>query len=305
MREAQQAEIIHIHLGARGFETAAVADAVAAMEIRIVDDDIDLAADRSGEVRDRPRVGEIERNDGDLRKLCERVEAGRHLPRFGDAGPDDVGLGLDEGLHQRLSGCALRICDEDFSHLRIGGHLTQHPVVGHVRRVGCGKRDQRGLTGLVEMRAYAHRCRLVRLRRWAIAVQMHEHGDVFLKTDKAEPQRHARAVIEFVGVMQQRLGNEIAASGDGRPFEAHGEAVRAGIARRILHLSAIVAGLQVEAALGNRGGHAQSRAAARCGWQCRQPQRQDRVARGGALECVGHVTPARGWRRRCKCRDRN
>ena len=62
--------------------------------------------------------------------------------------------------------------------------------------------------------------------------------------------------------------------------------VGAGIARRILHLPAIVTGLEFEAAFGDGCGHAQRCAAARRRRQRWQAQRQDRVAGRGALQGV-------------------
>ena len=111
MREPQQAEIIDVHLGARGLGAAAVADAVAAMEFGVVDENIDLAADRAGQFLDRARLRQFQRDDRDIRQLRDRVEAGRLLPGFRNAGPDDIGAGLDERLDQRLAGRALAVGD--------------------------------------------------------------------------------------------------------------------------------------------------------------------------------------------------
>ena len=48
LRQAQQAEVIDVHLGARHFDAAARGDAVGAMHLGGVDQDVDLAADFGG-----------------------------------------------------------------------------------------------------------------------------------------------------------------------------------------------------------------------------------------------------------------
>ena len=52
LREAQQAEVVHVHLRARGFHALPVGDAEAAVHLGIVDEDVDLARD----LRRRPRA---------------------------------------------------------------------------------------------------------------------------------------------------------------------------------------------------------------------------------------------------------
>ena len=151
LREAQQAEIVHLHLGARGLG-AAIRDAVGAMEFGGVDQDIDLAADHAGEIAHRSLVGDVERHDLDLLG----VELRRLLPRLRDADPDDVGAGLDQRPRQRLPDRALAVGDQHLAEFRIAGHLAQHRIVRHVRRILRRQRDQHRLSALVEMRAHAH-----------------------------------------------------------------------------------------------------------------------------------------------------
>ncbi len=53
LRQAQQTEIVHVHLGARHFDARARGDAEGAMIFRGVDEDVDLDADLAGKLAHR------------------------------------------------------------------------------------------------------------------------------------------------------------------------------------------------------------------------------------------------------------
>ena len=110
-------------------------------------------------------------------------------------------------LHQCLPGRALAVGDQNFPQFRIGGHLTQHPVVGQCW--ACRSREVRSARPVRPCRDARARGRRVRIRGRAIAVQMRQHRDAFAQAHEAEPQRHALAVIELVGVMQQRCRRSV------------------------------------------------------------------------------------------------
>src|SRR5260370_660902 len=71
----QQPEIVHIHLGTRRLDAVARGDAEAAMMVGGVDQDVDASADLAGGVLDRARVGQVERQQRDLRDRCQAIEA--------------------------------------------------------------------------------------------------------------------------------------------------------------------------------------------------------------------------------------
>ena len=72
LRQPQQAEIIHVHLGARGLDAVARGDAEVAMMVGGVDEDVDASADFAGEVLHGARIGQIERHQRDLRDRRDR-----------------------------------------------------------------------------------------------------------------------------------------------------------------------------------------------------------------------------------------
>ena len=100
------------------------------MQLRGVDQDIDLAADHAGEIAHRLLVGHVERHALELR---QRGRFRALLPRLGDAEPHDLGARLDQRLGQRLPDRALAVGDQHLAEFRIAGHLAQHRIVRHVR----------------------------------------------------------------------------------------------------------------------------------------------------------------------------
>ena len=70
LRQAQQPEVVDVHLGAGGLDARPVADAESAVVLGVVDQDIHLAADLGRQHADVFRVGDIERQQGDLGNLA-------------------------------------------------------------------------------------------------------------------------------------------------------------------------------------------------------------------------------------------
>ena len=218
--------------------------------IRGVNEDIDAAADLAGKIFDGARIGEIERHQRNLLgELRQAIEARRLFPRLGIAGPDQVGAGSDDGFDQRLSERRFGVGNQDFAEFRIAGHFAKLAIVGHVRGILLRNCDKRRLPCFVEAGDDVH----ARRRRRAIAMQMGDHDRSAIELDHAEPPRHAFAVKQFVAVMQQRFGNELAGAVLRAPVEPLRQACAARLPRRILHCSAVAADLQFELAARRRG----------------------------------------------------
>ena len=118
LREAQQAEVVHVHLRARGFHSLAVGDAEAAVHLGIVDEDVHLARDLRRGLAHVLRVGDVEGQQRHLREVFQFVEAGEFLPGLAVADPDDFRSRLGEGLGQ---GLAQRVLPSVMSTLRCFG----------------------------------------------------------------------------------------------------------------------------------------------------------------------------------------
>ena len=161
LRQAQQAEVVDVHLRLGDVGAAPRGDAEGAVDLGVVDDDVDLAADLPRQLGHRAAVGQVERHQRHLRQRRDVVEPRQLLPWLGMADPDDLGAGLHQRLDQRLADLGLAVGDEDLAELGVAGHLAQHLVVGHVFALLGRKSDQHRGAGAVEARADvdAHRLR--------------------------------------------------------------------------------------------------------------------------------------------------
>ena len=151
------------------------------------------------------------------RSICGSVGAsGALLPRLGDAEPHDVGAGLHQRLGQRLPDRALAVGDQHLAEFRIAGHLAQHRIVRHVHCVLRRKRDQHRLPAFVEMRAHRDA-----RRRGAIAMQVRQQRlGPASSLHRAEPERHALAIVKLVRVMQHGIGDQVARAARSRAIPA-------------------------------------------------------------------------------------
>ena len=180
--QAQQAEVVDVHFAARGFHPCAIADAVGAMHLGVVDEDIDLAADLFGEFLHAFGIGEVKWHHRDLRQGLDGIEPGgvrSGFPRLGFTGPDQVCTGCGECFDESLAGCAFGVGDEDFAELRVASEFAQLFVVTHVGGLLVRQSCQYGLPGAVEARGDAHaagRCA-------DIAMQMRDHGHAAVEPD--------------------------------------------------------------------------------------------------------------------------
>ena len=132
-------------------------------------------------------------SSGTTFELRQRRRFGALLPRLGDAEPHDVGAGRDQRLGERLADRALAVGDQHLAEFRIAGHFAQHRIVRHGCRVLRRQRNQRRLPAFVEMRAHFDA-----RRRGAVAMQMRQRDWPRVEPHGAEPDRHARAIVELV-----------------------------------------------------------------------------------------------------------
>ena len=178
------------------------------MNLGIVDHDVDLGTDFGRKLLHRPRIGDIQRNQGDLRQRRQLGKARVPLPWFGVPDPDQVRARRSQRARQRLPYGTLSISYKDFSKLRVAGHFTQLPVICHVRYFLIGKCHEHRHSRSIQFRANQNAAR----RRVHVAVQMHDHCRATIQPHHAQSPRNAFAEKEIVTVSQQSLGDELATS---------------------------------------------------------------------------------------------
>ena len=256
--QAQQPEVVDIHLGARGFNAVARRNAFAAMKLGVVDQDVDLATNRTGAVFHLARIGHIKRQHRDLGQLFQFVHARKAFPRLGVTDPDDLGTCVDQAAHDRLTGCGFAIGHQCAPKFRIAGELSKLRIVRHVCRLLYGKCHQYALPGPIEPGRYPHRCRCVR----TIAVQVRHHGGAGVQPHHAEPPGQTLAKEKIIAVPQNGFRNQLAGAILIAPLQPLGQAAMAGLARRVLHRLAVFTDLQLKAPQRGGGREAQRYTAA-------------------------------------------
>ena len=148
---------------------------------------------------------------------AQALEARRFLPRLGIAGPDQIGAGRDDALRPapgraRVLASVIRIL-RNFGSQVISRSCRSSAMFGVSF---SGNRDQRGLSGPVEIGDDAH----ARRRRRAVAMQMRDDDGPAIELDEAEPPRHALAKEQFVAVMQQSFPKQARPRRPGRANRA-------------------------------------------------------------------------------------
>src|SRR5260221_8334891 len=108
-------------------------------------------------------------------------------------------------------------------------------------------------------------------------MQMVYHGGPALELHQPEARVQPLAKEKIVAVMEHRVREQLAFLRLRLPVEADGQALLAGLARRILHGAAVAALLQLEAPERGSRRKAERDTAACRGRQRRQPRTQDRV----------------------------
>ena len=287
LREPEQSEVVDLHLGLRHVRAAARGDAVRAVMLGIVDQDVDLAADLGGKLLYRSLIGEVERQQRHLRQCGERIEARGTLPRLGLPDPHDVRTRIDQSTGKRLAHGGSTIGDQGLAKLRVAGHLAQLSVVGHVRHVLFRKPHQHRHPRLVEAGVHAN----ARGRRRHVAMQMHHHRRSGIEPHHSETPRQPLAEEYVVAVGKPRLGDQLARARLPSPRQRGREAAHAGFARRILRGTADRADLQLEPTLGRPGREAKRNAAALPGRQHGEPRSQHRVLPRRSRDGLGHAAP--------------
>ena len=81
--EAQQAEVVDVHLRPRGVDVLSPPDPPRAQVIAVVDEDLDFGPDPARKLVHRARIRHVERKDGDPGQLGEGRELGARVPRIG------------------------------------------------------------------------------------------------------------------------------------------------------------------------------------------------------------------------------
>jgi hypothetical protein len=132
LREAQQAEVVDVHLRARRLDAVAARYAEGAVVLGVVHQDVHLAADFGRELAHVLGVGDVERHQRHLGNLLQFVEPGEFLPGLGVPHPDELGAGRRERFYERLADAGLAVGDQDLAKLRIAGEFAQLAVFCHV-----------------------------------------------------------------------------------------------------------------------------------------------------------------------------
>jgi hypothetical protein len=278
LREPQCSEVVDLHLELGHVGAAPRGNAERAVHLGAVDDDVDLAADLSGQSLHRAAVGEIQRHQRDGRQRRQRRQpAAVLLPRFGVAHPDQFGARLCEGAHQRLPERRHAIGHQHLALSRIVAHLAQDRIVSHrlpILRSGC---NQHRLASAVEPRGHPHRRLRAIARHLHIAMQVHHQRRAGVELDQPETPRQALAKEQVVAVVQRGAGDQGALAALLAPVQTPARASHAGFARRVQHRAAIGALLQLEAP--HRGGRRQTEghSAASARRQVDLPRAQHRV----------------------------
>jgi hypothetical protein len=132
LRQAQQAEVVDVHLGARRLDAVAAGNARVAMVLSVVHQDVDLAADLRGKLAHVLGIGDVERHERDLGEFLQFIEAREPLPRLCVAHPDELGARGGQRFHQCLPDGGLAVGDEHLSELGVAGEFAQLAIFGHV-----------------------------------------------------------------------------------------------------------------------------------------------------------------------------
>eukprot|EP01136_Pigoraptor_vietnamica_P035479 Opistho-1_new@100762 len=279
LRQAQQAEVVDVHLGLGHVGATARSDAEGAVHLGVVDHDVDLAADGTGQLGHLAAVGEVQRHERDLRQRRDVIEPVAHLlPGLGMADPDDVGAGLHQRAHEGLARLGLAVGHQHLAELGVAGHFAQHLVVGHVGTPFSRKSNEDGLAGAVEPGADTH----ARGRIADLAVQVDHERGAGIQVHQAQPPGQPLAKEQVVAVVQRGAAEQRALAALLAPAQRRRQALVADLARRVLHRAAVFAGLQLEAAFGGGGREAERDAAACAGRQVHLPGAQHRVLARGA-----------------------
>ena len=132
LREAQQAEVVDVHLGARGSVPRRVAMPKARWTSALLTRMSTLPPISPASSRTDLRVGDVERHQRTCGSVARSSKPGSFFHGSAMADPDDVGAGLRRALHQRLADRGLAVGDQHLAELRVAGHFAQLPVVCHV-----------------------------------------------------------------------------------------------------------------------------------------------------------------------------
>jgi hypothetical protein len=269
LREAKQAEVVHVHFGARGLHAGAVGYAEGAMVLGVVDHDVDLGADLGRHFTHILRIGEVKGQEGDLRDLRQLVESLELLPGLRVPDPDQIRLRFREGVDQGLPERRLAVGDEHLAELRIAGEFAQLPVVSHVDLL-FGQRREDCLSRAIEHRPHFDFL-LYRL------VQMRHDRRSAIELHQSKTPGKPLAEEEVVAMVKDGASEQLAAIRLLLPEDLGREAGLARFAGRILHGAAVLALLQLEAPHRRGGGEAERDPAARRRRQRRQPGAQYRI----------------------------
>ena len=141
LRQAQEPEVVDVHLGTCDVGAAAARRPRCAVHLGVVDQDVDLGAEGWPPSCDRARARQVQRAPRHLPSLASAVSARAASPGA-CAAHTAVRAGGDERAHEGLAERCLAVGDEHRAELRVAGHLAQLSVVGHVGCILIGKSQE-------------------------------------------------------------------------------------------------------------------------------------------------------------------
>ena len=214
--QAQQAQVIDLHFHARHVGAGAVANAVAAMHLGVVDDDVHLATDLASQGGDRALIAQVEWQHGHLWDRSQLSQARQLLPRFGMAHPHDVRTRFDQGAHQGLTHRGFAVGDQGLAELGVAAHFAQHFVVGHVLALFLWKTYQHRLARTVQTRTHPNPAGGL----GDLAVQVHHHRWPRIQRHHAQAPGQALAKKQIIAVVQGGAGQQLAPARLRAPLQA-------------------------------------------------------------------------------------
>ena len=201
------------------YQVAPVHYATGPDEPRIVDQDIDLAADLAAQFLDRLCVTHVQRYEFDVVDLLEAVPFGPVAPPFRLTGEDEGSIGPGEGPGQGLAAFAACICNQYAPKLRAAGQFAQLGIIFHSWYLLLGQGKQDTVTRLVK--AVNHADISLGL---TVPMNMTDHRRAAIQLHGTDPPRGTFTEINVCAGPYDGLGDQPAPVRDDLPFKVYRQA---------------------------------------------------------------------------------